>query len=120
MSISSSSVGGYGPIDGPTRDDDDSIAPSLNPDDYGQRDYEALTGVDDKILMQTNIWPVKMGTNVDGGALVKDVETRVAQITDGLSNTLMFVEKASAPDVYKGRGNLTPTGASNQSDDCCT
>jgi hypothetical protein len=26
----------------------------------------------------------------------------------------MFVEKAGAPDVYKGRGNLSPTGETNQ------
>ena len=48
------------------------------------------------------------------GALIKDAETKVAQIVDGLSNTLMFVEKASAPDVYEGRGNLSPTGDTNQ------
>lgn len=106
--------GGYGAIDGPTRDDNDSIAPSLNPDDYGQRDYEALTGVDDAILPDAqNIWS-EDGNECDG-ALPNNQETRVAQITDGLSNTLMFVEKASAPDVYRGRGNLTPVaGETNQ------
>lgn len=106
--------GGYGAIDGPTRDDNDSIAPSLNPDDYGQRDYEALTGVDDKILPDAqNIWS-EDGSECDG-ALPNNQETRVAQITDGLSNTLMFVEKASAPDVYMGRGNLAPVaGQTNQ------
>ncbi len=106
--------GGYGAIDGPTRDNNDSIAPSLNPDDYGQRDYEALTGVDDSILPDAqNIWS-EDGNECDG-ALPNNQETRVAQITDGLSNTLMFVEKASAPDVYMGRGNLTPvSGQTNQ------
>ena len=99
--------GGHAKIDGPTRDDNDSIAPELDPNLFGQRDYEALTGLDDKILPDDqNIWS-EDGNECDG-ALPNNQETRVAQITDGLSNTLMFVEKASAPDVYRGRGNLSP------------
>jgi prepilin-type N-terminal cleavage/methylation domain-containing protein len=106
--------GGYASIDGPTRDSNDSNAPPLNPGDYGQRDYEALTAVDDKILPDAqNPW-TDDGDECDG-ALPNNKETRVAQITDGMSNTLMFVEKASAPDVYMGRGNLTPvSGQTNQ------
>ena len=106
--------GGYADIDGPTRDDNDSVAPSLNPGNFARRDYEALTGVDDKILPDAqNIWS-EDGSECDG-ALPNNQETRVAQITDGLSNTLMFVEKASAPDVYRGKGNLTPVpGETNQ------
>ena len=49
-----------------------------------------------------------------GWALIKDAETRVRKITDGLSNTLMFVEKASAPDVYRGSWQLTPQVLTNQ------
>ena len=41
--------GGYATIDGPTRDSDSS-APPLDPDSFGQRDYEALTGVKEYIV----------------------------------------------------------------------
>ncbi len=92
--------------------DSDSIAPGLVPDDFGQRDYEALTGVKEYIVATRNPW-IDDGDECRG-ALIKDEETTVAQIVDGLSNTLMFVEKASAPDVYEGRGNLSPTGDTNQ------
>jgi len=104
--------GGHPSIDGPSRDND-SAAPSLDPNIFGQRDYEALTGVKEYIVPDgSNPW-IDDGDECDGG-LIKDAETKVAQIVDGLSNTLMFVEKASAPDVYRGRGNLSPTGETNQ------
>ena len=105
--------GGYPQIDGNTRDSD-SAAPLLTPGDYGQRDYEALTGVKEYILPDgQNPW-IDDGDECRGG-LIKNRETRVAEIVDGMSNTLMFVEKASAPDVYMGRGNLSPmSGQTNQ------
>ena len=101
--------GGYDPIDGNSRDND-SAAPSLDPNIFGQRDYEAMTGVKQTIVATGNPWPTKAerkGPRGMGG-LVKDAETKVAQVTDGMSNTLMFVEKAGAPDVFRGRGNLSP------------
>ena len=105
-------TGGYATIDGESRDNDSS-APPLDPDSFGQRDYEALTGVKEYIVPDArNPW-IDDGDECRG-ALIKDAETKVAQIVDGLSNTLMFVEKASAPDVYEGRGNLSPTGDTNQ------
>jgi prepilin-type N-terminal cleavage/methylation domain-containing protein len=104
-------AGGYPDVDGPTRDSD-SNAPSLDPSIFGQRDYEALTGVKEYIVATNNPW-IDDGAECRG-ALIKDAETTDAQIEDGMSNTLMFVEKASAPDVYEGRGNLTPTGDINQ------
>ncbi len=105
--------GGYPQIDGNTRDSD-SAAPLLTPGDFGQRDYEALTGVKEYILPDgQNPW--KDDGNECRGGLIKNQETRVAEITDGMSNTLMFVEKASAPDVYMGRGNMSPiSGETNQ------
>jgi len=108
-------AGGYAEIDGESRDDD-SAAPLLDPNIFGQRDYEAMTGVKHKIVATGNPWPTKAERKGPRGmgALVKDAETKVAQVTDGMSNTLMFVEKAGAPDVYKGRGNLSPTGETNQ------
>jgi prepilin-type N-terminal cleavage/methylation domain-containing protein len=88
------------------RDDDSGAPDTLIPDNYGQRDYEAMTGVKEYIVPSNNPW-IDDGSECDG-ALVKNAETRIAQITDGLSNTLMFVEKAGAPDVYMGRGELSP------------
>ena len=108
-------AGGYAPIKGEDRDDD-SAAPELDPNIFGQRDYEAMTGVKHKIVATGNPWPTKAerkGPRGMGG-LIKDAETKVAQVTDGMSNTLMFVEKAGAPDVYQGRGKLSPTGETNQ------
>ncbi len=94
------------PISAAVRDDD-SLAPDLIPDSFGQRDYEAMTGVKEYILPDNlNPW-IDDGDECDGG-LIKNQETRVAEITDGMSNTLMFVEKAGAPDVYRGRGKLSP------------
>ncbi len=94
------------PISAAVRDDD-SLAPDLVPDSFGQRDYEAMTGVKEYILPNNqNPW-IDDGDECDG-ALIKNQETRVAEITDGMSNTLMFVEKAGAPDVYRGRGKLSP------------
>ena len=71
-----------------------------------------MTGVKEYIVPSRNPW-IDDGDECDGG-LIKNEETRVAQITDGMSNTLMFVEKAGAPDVYMGRGELSPTGETNQ------
>ena len=107
------SQGGYGNIDGPTRDDD-SAAPSLNPNIFGKTDYEVFTGVKNKIFPNTNNIYQNKGPVCDG-VLVKDEETRIAQIIDGLSHSLLVVECGSRPDTYKAsNGGNTPTGATNQ------
>lgn len=106
-------AGGYASIDGPTRDSD-SAAPSLNPNNFGKTDYEVFTGVKDKIFPNTNNIYQNKGPVCDG-VLVKDETTRIAQITDGLSHSLLIVECASRPDTYKAsNGKNTPTGATNQ------
>ena len=105
--------GGYASIDGPTRDSD-SAAPSLNPNNFGYTDYEVFTGVKNKVFPTTNNPYAGKGPECDG-VLVKDEETRVAQITDGLSHSLLIVECGSRPDTYKAsNGKNTPTGATNQ------
>ena len=105
-------TGGYASIDGPTRDSD-SAAPSLNPNNFGYTDYEVMTGTKEYVV------PDAVNPHVDDGdecdsAMLKDRETKVSQITDGLSKTLCVVECSSRPDQYKGKGSTSPTGSTNQ------
>ena len=106
-------AGGYANIDGPTRDDD-SAAPSLNPNNLGYTDYEVFTGVKDEIFPAPDPYATK-GEHTKG-CLVKDAVTRDGHIRDGFSNTIMIVECGSRPDVYKADTNRgrTPTGTTNQ------
>jgi prepilin-type processing-associated H-X9-DG protein len=39
-------------------------------------------------------------TSHDPGIIMPDTATRLASVTDGLSNTILLVEKAGGPDVY--------------------
>lgn len=106
-------IGGYSSVDGPTRDSD-SNAPSLDPDNFGYTDYEVFTGVKNKVFPTTNNPYSAKGPECDG-VLVKDKETPVALIKDGLSHSLLIVECASRPDTYKAsNGKNVPTGATNQ------
>ena len=80
-------AGGYASVDGPSRDDD-SAAPSLNPNNLGYTDYEVFTGVKDKIFPAPDPYATK-GEHTKG-CLVKDAVTRDGHIRDGFSNTLML------------------------------
>ena len=104
-------AGGYASIDGPSRDSD-SAAPSLDPNVLGYTDYETFTGVKDKIFPAGSD-PYASKTN-DDGCLIKDQVTKEQYIVDGFSNTLMIVECASRPDVYKASNGKAATGATNQ------
>ena len=106
-------AGGYASIDGPTRDSD-SAAPSLNPNIFGYTDYEVFTGVKEYIFPDATNPYINDGPECDG-VLTKDEETKVAQITDGLSHSLLIVECGSRPDTYKAsNGKYSPTGDTNQ------
>lgn len=106
-------AGGYANIDGPTRDSD-SAAPSLNPNIFGRTDYEVFTGVKEYIFPDATNPYINDGPECDG-VLTKDEETKVAQIRDGLSHSLLIVECGSRPDTYKAsNGKNTPTGDTNQ------
>ncbi len=107
-------TGGYASIDGPTRDDD-SAAPSIDPNNLGYADYEVFTGVKDKIFPAgSDPYTVKGPGTM--GALIKDATTKPAHFRDGLSNTIMVIECASRPDTYKASFNNggSPTGDTNQ------
>ena len=70
------------PIDGNTRDSD-SAAPSLNPNIFGQRDYEAMTGVKHKIVATGNPWPTKAerkGPRGMGGLMSKMLKQRFPKL----------------------------------------
>jgi len=105
-------AGGYASIDGPTRDSD-SAAPSLNPSSFGYTDYECMTGTKEYVIPDADNPHVDDGDECDS-AMQKDKENKVKDITDGLSKSLCVVECSSRPDQYKGKGNLTPTGSTNQ------
>lgn len=105
-------TGGYPDIDGATRDSD-SAAPLLSPNNFGYTDYEVMTGTKEYVI------PDAVNPHVDDGpecdsAMLKDKETKIAQITDGTSKTLCVVECSSRPDQYMGRGSTSPTGVTNQ------
>lgn len=105
-------TGSHDPIDGASRDND-TEAPTLNPMNFGYADYECFTGVKEYVV------PDAINPHVDDGdecdsAMQKDKENKVKDVLDGLSKTLCVVECASRPDEYKGKGNLNPTGATNQ------
>jgi prepilin-type N-terminal cleavage/methylation domain-containing protein len=105
-------AGGYASIDGPTRDSD-SAAPSLNPNSFGYADYECMTGTKEYVIPDADNPHVDDGDECDS-AMQKDKENKVKDITDGLSKSLCVVECSSRPDQYSGKGNLTPTGSTNQ------
>ena len=105
-------AGGYASIDGPTRDSD-TAAPTLDPNAFAFADYECMTGTKEYVIPDADNPHVDDGDECDS-AMQKDKENRVADITDGLSKSLMVVECSSRPDQYRGKGNFTPTGNTNQ------
>jgi len=104
-------AGGYLPIPGPVRDED-SAAPVMDPNILGYTDSEVFTGVKDKIFpVSEDIYKNK---DRNDGCLIKDRVTKEQELVDGFSNTIMIVECASRPDVYKASHGRVPTGGTNQ------
>jgi prepilin-type N-terminal cleavage/methylation domain-containing protein len=78
----------------PTRKDGD---PQTNTwDVVAVTDYAAVTGVSP---LATNVNPT--GRLVPG-IMEKNVTVRISAVTDGLSNTLLLVESAGRPQIYRG------------------
>jgi prepilin-type N-terminal cleavage/methylation domain-containing protein len=84
---------------GPARDSD-SAAPALSlTKPLGTSDYEVMTGVK-KNIFDPDIYAAE-GPEADG-ALVKDKVSTMGMIKDGTSKTLLVVESAGRPTMYRG------------------
>jgi len=84
----------------PASSDSDSGRPAINSlrVPLGHTDYEAMTGVKNGVLPAPDPYSTE---SASAGLLTKDAVTRQRQITDGLSKTLLIVECAGRPLVYR-------------------
>ena len=64
----------------------------------GATDYEVMTGVKDAVLSPD---PYAAKGDNSKGMLDKDVVTRLKQVSDGMSKTLLVVECAGRPILYR-------------------
>jgi prepilin-type N-terminal cleavage/methylation domain-containing protein len=60
-------------------------------------DYAAIYGIDPRLAAAGYV------QNAGPGVLLKNTRTRLADISDGLSKTLMITESAGKPQLYQGR-----------------
>jgi prepilin-type N-terminal cleavage/methylation domain-containing protein/prepilin-type processing-associated H-X9-DG protein len=76
----------------------------------GPSDYLVMHRLRHRFLAAHNI-PNPLGTADHDGALVRNSPTRIAEITDGTSNTILFMESGGRPDWYvlgRAQGTLLP------------
>jgi prepilin-type N-terminal cleavage/methylation domain-containing protein/prepilin-type processing-associated H-X9-DG protein len=66
-------------------------------------DYSPIVGLDPR-LSAYGLFPT--GTTPPESLIVKNKKTRLADATDGLSNTVVFVESAGRPFVYRRGGKV--------------
>jgi len=107
-----SGPGMVAPITVPRSPDSDSARPALAMlrQVPAVGDYEVMTGVKRNIF-SPDPYPVSNAENTKG-ILDKDRVTRLRQVTDGLTKTLLVVEAAGRPFVYKaGTMQMTAGGA---------
>ncbi|MEX0670902.1 MAG: DUF1559 domain-containing protein [Pirellulales bacterium] len=86
----------------PSSPDTDSARPALGSLPLGTSDYEVMTGVKKNVLGSPDPYAT-MGT----GIMDKDVVTKPQTVTDGLSKTLLVVECAGRPDIYRAKQKTT-------------
>jgi prepilin-type N-terminal cleavage/methylation domain-containing protein len=86
----------------PASPDTDSARPAIAPlkVNPGTTDYEVMTGVKPAVLSPD---PYSAKGDNSKGMLDKDVVTRLKQVSDGMSKTLLVVECAGRPHVYRGQ-----------------
>jgi prepilin-type N-terminal cleavage/methylation domain-containing protein/prepilin-type processing-associated H-X9-DG protein len=83
----------------PTSPDTDSKRPAFTSNSpLGRCDYETITGVKKKVI-DPDLYAA--GGNTAEGCLRKDKITKLSHVTDGTSKTLLFVECAARPAVYR-------------------
>ncbi|MFM8494238.1 MAG: DUF1559 domain-containing protein [Planctomycetia bacterium] len=96
----------------PASSDSDSARGAINSllVPLGFTDYEAMTGVKSGVLPAPDPYVTDARSN---GLLVKDAVTRLQDVVDGLSKTMLIVESAARPLTYRmGRPRTMPaTGA---------
>ena len=85
----------------PASPDSDSARPGqggwvVNP---GTTDYETMTGIKEGVLSPD---PYPKASEAGKGIVDKDVVTRPRQVTDGMSKTMLVVECAGRPLVFRG------------------
>ncbi len=82
----------------------------------GFTDYETMTGVKSGVLPAPDPYTTEEGSC---GFLNKDKVTRLRQVTDGISKTMLLVESAGRPLVYRmGKPWTLPTGAATYDQGC--
>lgn len=85
----------------PSSPDTDSIRPSFNSvQPLGRCDYETITGVKKKVI-DPDLY-ANGGSGAEG-CLRKDRVTKFSSLSDGTSKTLLYVECAARPSVYRQR-----------------
>ena len=93
--------------------DSDSVrtSPTTWPTDgLGASDYEAVTGIHNTAFAAASN-PYPRDAPQSDGVLLKDRVTMGAEISDGLSNTLMISESAARPSVFAlGKLQMAATG----------
>jgi len=78
-------------------------SPTWTPTVAAVTDYSPLVGIDAR-LSAFGVFPA--GNTPPETLIVKNKKTRLADATDGLSNTIAFVESAGRPYVYRKGGKL--------------
>jgi prepilin-type N-terminal cleavage/methylation domain-containing protein len=86
----------------PASPDSDSARTALGSLPLATTDYEVMTGVKKNVLGSPDPYAT-FGT----GIMDKDVITKPLAVTDGLSKTLLVVECAGRPDVYRDKKKTT-------------
>ena len=76
--------------------------------DLAYADYDVMNGVKDKVVgsSKTDDPYASKGEN-SRGCLKKNYLTKLKEITDGTTNTILVLEAASRPDIYRGRTRMT-------------
>jgi len=94
----------------PISPDSDSARPAFTSSEkLGRSDYETITGVK-KSVISPDLYAA--GGNIADGALRKDKVTKISMVTDGTSKTLLFVECAGRPQIYRMKN--VANGETNQ------
>lgn len=86
----------------PSSPDSDSARPALGSRKLAASDYEVISGIKKSVLAAPDPYAVS-NSEPSLGALAKDSITRLRQISDGLSKTILVAESAGRSSVYRGQ-----------------